>query len=379
MEDSGTAGCGTPSYFHADINKPPNHSCDSAFCLRIQRPAGVRMNRRIQLIAACSLLTALANPSFAQLSPSGGNTRHGATPAPTQPEKPAATGRTIDLRPKFIKGKETRLKMECISTDKPVDRARGKKTPEQPEPQNIKVEIGLLLKVKDSNPETGATVEVRYETFKLAMTGPMGEIEFDSTKPRNPGRTGEKDMIGEFLRPITEATTTVEFDQYGNFKSASGGGAGNQAGGLGALTGGLTGGDLLKSLFGPVAGNTRNNGRASIGESWTSESVMDAPGGNWKITSTQTLRSASGSQATIDIKGKVGLDPASSGAGSGAKISDGSYSGKAIWNTELGIIDQMETKMSLKVELPAALSGESSSEQPAASIHEMSMRVNRIR
>jgi hypothetical protein len=42
-------------------------------------------------------------------------------------------------------------------------------------------EIGLTLKVKDSNKETGSTLDLIYDSFKISMKGPDGEdITFDS-------------------------------------------------------------------------------------------------------------------------------------------------------------------------------------------------------
>lgn len=259
----------------------------------------------------------------------------------------AQQGKKVDLRPKFTKGQEIRLKLELVTkaktaSSRPSTPSKGKPKQdgedEEPKDQDISQEYTLLLKVKDTNSETGSTLQLVYEQVKLKMKSPSGDMDFDSTKPK------KDDPVEELLRPLVGTSLIVEMDPKGNIKNVSGGDGLQEAVG-GGLGGSLTGSAGLKDFFGRVfTSGPGNSGFASVGESWSSEDKMEAPGGTWNITTTNTLKSASGSKAEVDIKGKLTFSPSTSGNGPHVQVQSATYTGHETWNTERGMLDSLETR-----------------------------------
>lgn len=289
----------------------------------------------------------------------------------------AQQGKKVDLRPKFTKGQEIRLKLELVNRAKTTSATTtAPKTPPKTKPaddddatqdqnkdQDISQEYTLLLKVKDTNAETGSTLELVYEQVKLKMKSPSGDMDFDSTKPK------KDDPVDELLRPMVGTKLTVEMDAKGNIKNVSGGDPLQDA--AGGLGGAMTGPSALKDFFGRVfSSGPGNSGFASVGETWSSDDKMEAPGGTWNITTTNTLKSAVGGKADIDIKGKLTFSPSTSGQGAPVKVQNASYGGKATWNTERGMLDSMETRQHVE-------SLDTKSNQ--RTINEATMKVTRLK
>jgi Family of unknown function (DUF6263) len=272
----------------------------------------------------------------------------GAQPA----AKPAGK---VDLRPKFKVGQETRFKID-------MDTNGNQSTPGAGEGQPMKQTVGatILFKCRDTNPETGSTLEVVYETLKLKMQSPLASIEFDSSKPANPD-----DPMDGMIRSIVGTKLNVKMDKDGNITSVDGGGGG--AGGMGDQ---FAGADLMKNMFGPVFTTKKGSGQAAVGEKWTNEDTMEAGNGTVRITTTNTLKSVSGGMATIDIKGAFSLDPSSSGKG--ITIRDSSLTGEAKWDTEAGMLDSMQMKQKVSVEQKQG------NEAPTRTGQDVNMRVQRL-
>lgn len=289
------------------------------------------MTRSARVVFAACTLTALTGLPFASGGPWGPATAW------------AQQGKKVDLRPKFTKGQEIRLKLELVNRSKTTSTSRAPakdkaSEPEEPKDQDVSQEYTLLLKVKDTNAETGSTLELVYEHVKLKMRSASGDMDFDSAKPK------KDDPVDELLRPMVGTTLTVEMDNKGNIKNVTGGDALQEAAG-GGLGGAMTGPGALKDFFGRVfSSGPGNSGFAGVGESWSSDDKMDAPGGTWNITTTNTLRSAGGGKAEIDIKGKLTFNPSTSGQGPQVKVQGATYSGRATWNTERGMLEAMETR-----------------------------------
>lgn len=288
----------------------------------------------------------------------------------------AQQGKKIDLRPKFTKGQEIRLRLELVnrakttSTTKAPPKSPSKSSPSDDEDaassenkdQDVSQEYTLLLRVKDTNAETGSTLELVYEQVKLKMKSPSGDMDFDSTKPK------KDDPVDELLRPMVGMALTVEMDNKGNIKNVSGGDPLQDA--AGGLGGGMTGPGALKDFFGRVfSSGPGNSGFAGVGESWSNDDKMEAPGGTWNITTTNTLRSANGGKAEIDIKGKLTFNPSTSGKGPQVKVQGATYSGRATWNTERGMLEAMETRQHVE-----SLDGKSNQR----TTNDATMKVTRI-
>lgn len=242
-------------------------------------------------------------------------------------------GPEVDLRPKFKKGEEIRFTMNLDTSGRDVTPGAGEQT------KSTQQQIGLLLRVKDSNPETGATLDLVYESFKITVKAPTGDVSFDSSKPAD-----KDDMTDQVLRGIVGLTLKVKVDANGEITEVSGG----DGGAASALSGQFSGAEMIKGVFGPVFSVKKGTPKVSVGESWTTEDVLQGGAASTRVKMTHTLKSVQGNNANIDIKGSVVMDPSSGGMKAGVK--DSSISGRAVWDIERGMLARLETDQKLTVE-----------------------------
>lgn len=300
--------------------------------------------------------------------------------------KPRA--RVIDLRPRFKLGQEIRFDIALSDREvtkpgeKPASKAPASAPKAAPKAATFTEEVGLRLKVSRIDPDGSCTLDTTIESFKMRGNGPVGEIDFDSTRAPKPG-----DPFEEVFRSITKVALKVQVDRDGEVRSITPQGDGAGASALGQA---FTGGDMFRSLVGPISSPRRGATSASVGETWTEESSMGGSAGSWTLEVTKTLRSVQGSRATIDMKGRAKLDPASIGAAPGANAqSDTVYEGQAIWDAELGMLERFESRLRSSVGLLAGLGnlgdlaggaggiGEDGAESKP-SLHETTVRVTRV-
>ncbi len=255
------------------------------------------------------------------------------------PQERAPGGRSVDLRPKFVKGQEIRFKMtmraQGVAPGLPTDLGA-------PEGDGASSqEMTIKLKVKDTNAETGSTLEMEYEQLKVRM----GEVTFDSTKPAK-----DDDAVDEIFRSIVGLKMNIQMDPAGNISSVThegGGGVGD------LLSQQFTGADVVKGLFGPITTRGATDGMASVGDSWKTEDTMRGAMGDMRLAMTHTLESARAGRAVIKTKGRVVLD-GSEGASLGIRIKDSTITGTTDWDLETGMLSRMTQDNRIEVETPDA-------------------------
>lgn len=258
----------------------------------------------------------------------------------------AQGGREVDLRPKFAQGQQTRFKMEVTNTSDPVTATRPvPKKPGDPAPARhattrSTMEMVLSLKVQSVSPDREATVSLVFDALRVSTTNQDGKVEFDSSKPTS----GEDDMVGILLKPLVGTALTLKVDRAGNITSISGG---ETFSALGQFVGGV---GQAGDLFGPLFTVKKGTGMARVGESWEDVDKIDnALLGQFKMTTRHTLRSAYGSEAKVDMAGRI--EPGSESPGSGAgHIKDSSFAGNYTWDTERGMLKRMDSTMRVKME-----------------------------
>ncbi len=309
-------------------------------------------------------------------------------PPPSELRQTRPSVRQVDLRPRFRVGQEVRFKISLedreIATHPEPAGSKPPATPAGKEPAKAATfteEVGLRLKVARVDRDGAATLDATIESFKMRGAGPVGEIDFDSARPPKAG-----DPFEEVFRPILKTELTIQVDRGGEVLSITPQG---EAGGMSAIGQAFTGGDMFRSLVGPISSPRRGATSASVGESWTEESEMNGSAGKWTLQVTKTLRSVQGSRATIDMKGKVKIDPTTIGSTPGANAkSDTVYDGQAVWDTEAGMLERFESKMRSSVGLLAGIGdlggldggaggiGDQGA-QSTPSLHETTVRVTR--
>lgn len=307
-----------------------------------------------------SALIGLAAPALAQ---SGGSGNVPFT-QPKDPKPQAQTDGRIDLRPKFERGQEIKFKLEVNNTSqqpaididplddpaspprKPAAAKPTKVTKDKLETSKSRIEFGIVMKVKDVDESRNATVDMIFTTVKVSIDGPQGKEEFDSTKPR-PKKADDVDVIGTVLAPLVGSTFTMKVDRSGNISSVTGGDGFAM---LGQVVPGAGGAGSLPQVFGPIFTIRKGDGFARIGESWEDVDTLDSGlMGPFKMTTRHTLSSASGGQARLDLLGKIEARTQAPGS-STFQMKDSSYSGKYTWDYNAGMLRQMDTKMSIKVQ-----------------------------
>jgi hypothetical protein len=270
--------------------------------------------------------------------------------APLSPAAAQDRANKIDLRPKFQPGQETRFKMET-SID---SRATG-----ADEAMKQELSATLKLKARETSPDTGSVLELVYESLKLSLKSPYGDINFDSTQPAGGG-----DPLAQSLASVVGTTLVIKMDQSGNIQEVTGG--------PGGPAGQFTGRDIIQNMFGPIFTSKRGTGLAAVGETWTNEDTMDGGHGTVRITTTNTLKSHSGDRAVIDIRGTYSMDKSS--AAEGVTIKPGSeMTGQADWDTRAGMLDKLTLTHQLTTEQKDA------SGQTLERAVTMDMKVNRVK
>jgi len=277
-------------------------------------------------------------------------------PATPPVKSPARSGSPkVDLRPKFTKGQEVRYSIKLDSRD--TGSESGKQSSDQ--------EFVILLRCTDTDPESGASLDLVYERVRMKVNNGLMNIDFDSSKPAK-----DEDPIDAALRSLVGLTLPVKMDPDGNITSV-GGGLGELAGAMG---GEFSGADVVKNIFGPITTDKKSPGKAAVGETWTTEDTMGGGMGQMRITMNHTLASHSGGKAIINTSGKVTMEPSNAGGGKApqVRISDSTITGKTTWDTELGMLRDMDSRQKFTVQTRQGGGPASTTTQ------EMNVQVKRI-
>ncbi len=278
-------------------------------------------------------------------------------PTPSAEHDPNQKG-GVDLRPKFVEGREARYTMRSTSksTSEPVKKGRDAKPSTKNE---LEQEIGLLVRTTKVNEDGSAELQVVYESLKIKGRGEGYELDFDSTKSKKPSDGSLEDqivdgVIDSLLRGIVGTTLDLNVDASGTITSVTGGGA------LGALANSPFESDAdLSGLLNQAPGGGQNNGldwiigssssgdaaHRRVGEQWANHDKLAGGGtpiGSFDMLTTHTLKRVRGRTAEVAFVSV--LESAASRGNAGAKSgqldkarADGTYR----WDTELGELDEM--------------------------------------
>ncbi|MBC7834744.1 MAG: hypothetical protein H7Y88_06545 [Phycisphaerales bacterium] len=312
----------------------------------------MRVYRLVLALAAAAVVSAPAFPTLAQPGSPAGDRQpvRPAAPqkptdkknpelAPTTPEKPAPDGGSggpkkakdgvrIDLRPKWRQGSVTKFKIDSTATSKP--RLEGMDELGRAD-QTMDHQMVLALTVKQVQEDGSATVEAKIVSLKMHVAaGGDDVITFDSSKPAS-----KDDQTGASMRGSVGAPFTIELDSQGNISKVTG--ADMLAGPLAEQLGSP---DAAKNMLGPIFTRSAGDGMAAVGETWMNEDEMSmGPMGGMKMTTEHKLVSARGGKAVVTITGK--LESQSEGMEAALKITESKYDGRYVWDTELGMLDEM--------------------------------------
>lgn len=282
-------------------------------------------------------------------------------PARERPAQPRGDAR-VDLRPRFELGETVRYVMRQVS-DQVVPNQEDPKDPHKTRQEQT---VGLKMTTKAVDKESGeATVEVVYESIKAKMDGPLGLIEFDSTKPGGPGagkpakRSDDpldaiNAQIEESFKKMVGTTMTLKVAKDGRIVSVTGGESLVPTGVPGVAQAWGDAAKQLEGLFGPISSNSTKgfDGTARVGEKWTHrDSLSVGPLGGLEVATTYELRSHQGGVAKVYFNGRA--EKRSSGEASLVSVDEAGYSGQYAWDTRRGQL--LRCEMEQKTTLSGAL------------------------
>jgi hypothetical protein len=297
------------------------------------------------------------------------------------PSSNPSTVGLVDLRPKWEKGAVTRYTLEISSTNTIVDPnaptpppdPKTKKAAKATIESTMKQTIGLKMRVVevggnggkggkngDGDGGGGATVELVYESVKIALESGDMKMEYDSAAGAAKGKPGKKsdglddqDLLKPIFDKIVGTTMTLVFDENGEITEVRGG---EQLNMLGSMSGMANPGAFdpksMGSLFGPIGGSKGGMGQRKVGETWTNTDALNVgPLGEFVMKTRHTLRSHSGGKAEVQIDGKAEAKSEGDAAMSPdrTKLKNSLYKGKYVWDTKKGQLQSMELEQSVEI------------------------------
>lgn len=259
---------------------------------------------------------------------------------------------TADLGRKLEAGSEHRYGLI-------IDSSMALNSPDMPgleQKQKVNQAIDFVMTVKEVNPETGATLELKYEALKFTIDSANFTGEFDSAKPA--AEDGESEAAPA-LRPVIGTVLTVKVDPKGKVTEVTGG---DELGGLGLwgqVAAQFRERGIVASFIEPVLNTYNEKGEAAVGETWThSDTLEDSPLGSFRIVTDHTLDSIKDGEAHVKLAGKIEALPAKeeeTDQPPAFEIKESSNGGEYVWDTEAGILKTL--KQSQAVSMKTSMQG----------------------
>ena len=298
------------------------------------------------------------------------------TPDSTSP--PAIPRGTIDLRPKWTVGQDRRLRLTMTSTttttmpglSDPLAEPGGKPAQGADEAARSSADQTYVLRFSPTTVgESGAVVDVTFESIRMTLDAAGQKETFDSDLPPPPKPAGtnplqslgETSLLERTLRPLVGEKLTLHLDTQGTITRIEGG---EKFAALFATAGGAAPNTPPSSLFSGLLTLRQGTGSAKPGDRWTSESrVTLTPTGDVRLRTETTLASFKPPLAVLNFEG--GLLPGSSDpAGKIFHIDKATHRGTCEWDTSNAFLRSMSLSQTLETSLElAGIKGRAVSEQ----------------
>jgi hypothetical protein len=243
----------------------------------------------------------------------------------------------IDLRPKFVLGREDRFMVEMTST------SEGKWVESQiTRPDRYHQKLRVRRTIIEATPE-GATLELVYEAAKVAITAGDRSIEFNSEAINDP----EPELaLGPAIKAAIHKPVRVQVDGHGRFLKMTG--APTEGGPPPANS--LMHEDMFRKRLTPLYGLGIEETSHKVGDSWT-ESVTGAPEQTGTFTTDRTyhLESVHEGVATITVTGALTLAPSPKAAEAKTIIESQSIRGRIDFDHQGGFVRNWTYSQSMKL------------------------------
>lgn len=266
-----------------------------------------------------------------------------------------AASRTIDLRPKFEKGQEIRYEMRTESTSSYSAGAQGGL--ELDGKSGIQQQLDLLLKVIESDPETGSKLELIVERVAARIDNDGQITSFDSAKPTRGTSTGDTEGPIDAFKKMVGSSVLIEIDPNGTITSLSAPTSLPGANSFSALTNAGVGN--LMSIqggiglpFGELVSMGHPTGLVKPREEWTNKDPLGGLG--MTMVTTHRMRSASGNNARVEFSGKIERPSESTRTGSADAIEKGieafEFEGDYDWDVGKGQLNKMNARSEFRLD-----------------------------
>lgn len=255
-----------------------------------------------------------------------------------------ALAESVDLRPKFTKGRVT-----CYHTS--MNTVQVMKTGSQPMEMTTTTDTAMCLTVKRVHPDGGADVE--YSTLYLAMDGgrPQMPIKFDTRNPKDPA--ANPTFSG--LMSLIDNPVMLNISPTGTIKKVTG-----IERVIESLPPGLSNvfseGTLLRmhESFSP---GRKAQHAVETGATWKDRSMSPMPPLGQLANSMEfALKgiNAKAKTAEITMKSVLSLEAGKDSAPSGYSITDGKSSGRMTWDLTAGELVRSQSQMQMTLLMGSA-------------------------
>lgn len=275
----------------------------------------------------------------------------GAEPAPKKtPELPpdAESSRgTVDLRPKFVEGRESKYTMKSTSTSvqEPLKKPKGKDKATQRTETTLELEIGLTLRTTKVNEDGSAEMELVFTSYDVHNKHNV-DTKQRGTQPSPKSEPDDSDpAIQGVLDAIVGTTLALHVDTKGNITGLTGGEAlSSLLGGATGGTGGM-GGNSGAGMFNWIGGSATdgNAGTRKIGDRWTNRDKLSeaTPLGGFDMVTTHTLRRLRGSIAEVEFSSVIESAASPGKPKPTNQVQQAGAKGKYLWDTQRGELQQL--------------------------------------
>ncbi len=249
-----------------------------------------------------------------------------------------AFAQRVDLRPRFEESQEFKFLLRQTTLQKTYPKDK----PDEAVTYEIRHEIDLAFTVvtpQEKN-DRAATLEMRIEGLRFEMDTAGSKMSFDSAKP------DENGSLNHMLEPIIGAVFEIQIDSDGNIISLARQGQGSPS----PFADQIIGTDILSSRLGPILTLKKGDGRASVGEYWTTlDEFENSPIGPHQLVTKHRLIKHRRRIAEIETTGRI--IPKSEGATFPLNFE---YTGTYLWDTRQGMLKSLEIESTLSTEITGA-------------------------
>ncbi len=255
-----------------------------------------------------------------------------------------AVAQSVDLRPKFTKGRAT-----CYHTS--METVQVMTSGGQPTEMTTTADTAICLTVKRVRPDGGADVE--YSTLYLAMDGgrPQMPVKFDTRNPKDP----TSNPLFSGLTSLTDNTVMLSISAAGTIEKVSG---------VEKIVKSLPPGlsdvfskRMLLRMHESFSPGRQTQRPVKVGATWKDRSTTPMPPLGMLVNSLEFALqgiNAKTERAEISMESVLNSEAVEGSPPTGYSIRDGKSSGRMTWDLKAGELVRSETQIQMTLLMGSA-------------------------